>query len=123
MIEGYQTFDFPDAKGIVVCGDIHGEFNELVYKCCIQYRMTDTLIIVAGDCGFGFERQGYYENVYNHNRERQVMDKLLDYLKSHHHPLRHWFYGHFHQSWHQEIDLVQYNMLDIMELRDLKCEE
>ena len=63
-------YDFPDAKGIVVSGDIHGEFNQLVYMCCIQYRMTDTLIIVAGDCGFGFEQPGYYENVYNRNRER-----------------------------------------------------
>ena len=261
MQEEIHFSDFPAAKGVVVSGDIHGEFNELVYKCCIQYRMTDTLIIVAGDCGFGFEQQGYYENVYNRNRERlsksnnwvlfvrgnhdnpaysndypikhrrwmtipdysvvracghqilciggaisvdrsyrisdlhyhptrhddplarniywtneypvfaiekldainksctidtvithtapsfceltsknglanwairdedltahvkyerQVMDKILDYLKSNHHPLRHWFYGHFHQSWHQEIDGVQYNMLDIMELRELR---
>ena len=26
--------------------------------------------------------------------ERQVMDKLLDYLKSRNHPLSHWCYGH-----------------------------
>ena len=64
------VFDFPDAKGIVICGDIHGEFNELVFKCCVQYGMTDTVIIVAGDCGFGFEQPGYYENVYNRNRAR-----------------------------------------------------
>ena len=258
-----RFYDFPDAKGIVVSGDVHGDFNQLVFKCCIQYGMTDTLIIVAGDCGFGFEKQGYYENVYRRNRERlskannrilfvrgnhdnpayfnefpikqscwmtipdyavvracghvilcvggavsvdryyrisdlqyhlpnqdeplarniywrnecpvfdvdkldeineyfaidtvithtapsfcelisknglanwaiydedlvddvkrerKVMDQLLDYLKSKGHPLRHWYYGHFHQSWHQEIDGVQYNMLDIMELRDLRGE-
>ena len=70
MKEKDSYFDFPNAKGIVVSGDIHGEFNQLVYKCCVQYRMTDTLIIVAGDCGFGFEQPGYYENVYNRNRER-----------------------------------------------------
>ncbi len=53
--------------------------------------------------------------------ERQVMDKILDYLTSNHHPLRHWFYGHFHQSW-QAIDNkgIQYNMLDIMELKELR---
>ena len=39
---------YPEAKSVVVSGDIHGDFNELVYKLCIQYQMTDTLLIVAG---------------------------------------------------------------------------
>ena len=64
------VFDFPNAKSIVVSGDIHGDFTQLVYKCCIQYAMTDTVIIVAGDCGFGFEKPGYYENIYKRCRER-----------------------------------------------------
>ena len=56
--------------------------------------------------------------------ERLVMDKILDYLTSHHHPLRYWFYGHFHQSW-QAIDNegIQYNMLDIMELKELRAKD
>ena len=53
-------------------------------------------------------------------RERKVMNRLLDYLRTKGHPLHHWYYGHFHQSWHQEIEGVQYNMLDIMELRELR---
>ena len=60
-------YEYPEAKGIVVRGDIHGDFNLLVYKCCILYGLTNTLVIVAGDCGFGFEQQGFYENVYKHN--------------------------------------------------------
>lgn len=61
------------------------------------------------------------ENLMDHVRyERQVMDKILDCLKAKNHPLRHWFNGHFHQSWHQEIEGIQYNMLDIMELRELR---
>ena len=31
MIPG-TFFDFPEAKGIVISGDIHGEFNKLVFK-------------------------------------------------------------------------------------------
>ena len=219
------VFDFPEAKAVVISGDIHGQFNELVFKCCVQYGMTDTVIIVAGDCGFGFEQPGYYENVYNRNRgrlsksnnwilfvrgnhdnpayfndypikhrkkdeplarniywaneypvfeadkldainkdfaidtivthiapsfceltskgglfaemairdedltedvknERQVMDRILDHLSSNHHPLRYWFYGHFHQSW-QAIDNegIQYNMLDIMEVKELRAKD
>jgi calcineurin-like phosphoesterase family protein len=32
--------------------------------------MKDTLVIVAGDCGFGFERKGYYENIVKRNTKR-----------------------------------------------------
>ena len=46
------TFNYSDAKCIVICGDIHGAFEEMVFKLCVQYGMTDTLLIVAGDCGF-----------------------------------------------------------------------
>lgn len=49
------SLSFPEAKTIIVSGDIHGDFNQLVFKLCIQYKLTDTLLIVAGDCGFGFE--------------------------------------------------------------------
>ena len=59
-----NTYSFPGTKSIVVCGDIHGDFNSVVHKLCVQYQMTDTVLIIAGDCGFGFEKLGYYENVF-----------------------------------------------------------
>ena len=46
-------------------------------------------------------------------------DDIQAYLYAKNHPLRYWYYGHFHQSWHAEIDGVQYNMLDCMELREI----
>ena len=57
----FHTYSFPNTKSIVVCGDIHGEFNAVIYKLCIQYQMTDTVLIIAGDCGFGFDKPGYYD--------------------------------------------------------------
>ena len=60
-----MLYEYPEAKCVVVCGDIHGDFHTLTYRLCIQYQMTDTLLIVAGDCGFGFDKPGYYEQVYN----------------------------------------------------------
>ena len=65
-----HTYSYPDARSIVVCGDIHGDFNFLIYKLCVQYGMKDTLLIVAGDCGFGFDRLGYYENIFSRNSSR-----------------------------------------------------
>lgn len=259
MSNSTSLYEFTDARGIVVAGDIHGDFEALVYKCCVQYQMTDTLIIVAGDCGFGFQRPGYYEDLYmrlsgrlaktnnwlvfvrgNHDNpayfdgkqinlkrwkavpdysvlkacghnilcvggavsvdrnwrryenyidygfgdlnpfvywpdekpvydqarmeviseactidtvithtapsfcekqsradmqdwlvkdedllqdikeERRTMDRLLSFLMGHHHPVDQWYYGHFHQSWHSEIDGVRYHMLDCLELRELR---
>lgn len=60
-----KKFQYKDAKQIVVCGDIHGDFSHLVYKLCVRYQMTDTLLIVAGDCGFGFEVPKNYTVYYN----------------------------------------------------------
>ena len=70
MNDKTDIYEFTDAKHMVVAGDIHGDFEALVYKCCVQYSMTDTLIIVAGDCGFGFQRPNYYENLYKKLRSR-----------------------------------------------------
>ena len=50
-----NIYDFLKCRNVAICGDIHGDFNLLVNKVCIQYQMKDTLIIVAGDCGFGFD--------------------------------------------------------------------
>jgi len=239
----------------MVCGDIHGEFNAVIFKLCIQYQLTDTLLIVAGDCGFGFDKPGYYDNVFNRNssrlsqsnnwvvmvrgnhddptyfneekiaherfrtipdysvilacghkilciggaisidreyrkkhdarnrisgvgsywtdeapvydsamldaignefridivvthtapsfcelltkdelsewaaldpdipadcaKERETMDKIFKHLHSAGHPVSHWYYGHFHQSWNSEIDGILFSMLDIMEFKEV----
>lgn len=251
-----NTYSFPGAKSIVVCGDIHGDFNSVVHKLCVQYQMTDTVLVIDGDCGFGFEKLGYYENVFKRNSvrlskannwvvmlrgnhddpsyfqeikisherfctipdysviqacghsilciggavsidrshridydkahvksgkssywtdempvydaarldeigaslkidtvishtapsfcelisknglaqwasqdsklladcetERQTIDKILSHLKSSGHPIKHWYYGHFHQSWNAEIDSILFSMLDIMEFKELR---
>ena len=51
--------------------------------------------------------------------ERTTMDALYDRLRHDAHPLTHWFYGHFHQSWHSVIDGVMFSMLDVMEFREM----
>ena len=58
-----KLYEYPEAKQVVVCGDVHGKFDELVYRITTMHGMTDTVVIVAGDCGFGFHRRGYYDQV------------------------------------------------------------
>lgn len=265
----YALYNFPECDSVVVSGDIHGDFNLLVNKMCVQYQMRNTLLIVAGDCGFGFENKGYYENIVKRNakrmnesnnwilfirgnhdnpayfdgdsfkhkrfiaipdysvinanghtllciggaisidrlyrmdaweqnlkkihkythfsysedkfhtnyywpnefpyynedllsvitaahqidaiithtapsfcelqnknglqqwalndeylladvqKERETMDAVFEKMKCTHQPLSHWFYGHFHQSWHSSIDGILFKMLDIMEFTEV----
>lgn len=66
----YSVYEFPECESIVVSGDIHGDFDLLVNKMCVQYQMRNTLLIVAGDCGFGFEDKAYYKNIVKRNTKR-----------------------------------------------------
>lgn len=66
-----KTIEYPDARHVIISGDIHGDFKTLVNKLCVRWKCSDTLLIVAGDCGFGFYKPGYYETIYN-----QVAGKL-----------------------------------------------
>ena len=46
------------------------------------------------------------------DNERAVLDRVYEDYKN---EVTHWYYGHFHQSWHSAIDGILYQMLDIME--------
>lgn len=43
----YDIYQFPECNNVVVSGDIHGDFNLLVNKICVQYQMQNTLVIVG----------------------------------------------------------------------------
>lgn len=64
-----NSYNYPSVKSVVVCGDIHGEFEKLVAHC---WLMRDTLIIVAGDCGFGFNRTSFYISLYIRKLRRRL---------------------------------------------------
>jgi len=54
----------PNYQSLCVCGDIHGEFRQLVYNIK-RLSITDSVVVVAGDCGIGFEKSEYYNQLYN----------------------------------------------------------
>lgn len=51
-------------KHLFVSGDIHGKIRSLVYNLR-RLNIRDSVVIVAGDCGIGFEKIGHYENMYH----------------------------------------------------------
>jgi len=52
-----NAISFPQARFFAFSGDIHGEFETIVYKL---NNCTDTVLIVCGDIGMGFHREEYY---------------------------------------------------------------
>lgn len=55
--------DFSKYESLFVCGDIHGEFKTLANEIK-RKGITNAVVIVAGDCGIGFEKPAYYEQLY-----------------------------------------------------------
>ena len=60
--------------------------------------------------------------------ERNVMDKISYKLKQDKHPVKKWFYGHFHYHNQEYIDDVMFIMLDMwrngnFDIYDLPYEE
>lgn len=67
------------ADKVAVCGDIHADFVGLS-DAIERAGLTHAIVIVAGDCGFGFFPQPYYEEVYlqkMHERLEQADVTLL----------------------------------------------
>lgn len=67
-----QYLDISYRNDIVeVCGDIHGEFETLVFNI-VQKKIKNATVIVAGDCGFGFNKLAYYDELYKRKLHRKL---------------------------------------------------
>lgn len=51
-------------SSLYICGDIHGKFKTLLYDVK-RFEIENAIILVAGDCGIGFEKSTYYKQLYN----------------------------------------------------------
>ena len=56
---------------VIACGDIHGELETLVFNI-IQKKIENAIVIVAGDCGFGFNKLAYYDELYKRKLHRKL---------------------------------------------------
>ncbi len=72
-----NLYDFNSYRNLVVCGDIHGEFPTLAYNVK-RLGIENSVIIVAGDCGIGFEKEGHYPQLYG--KIRKSLDKSNNLL-------------------------------------------
>lgn len=68
-----------EEKPIFVVADIHGEFDYFE-KNIDKNNLTDCIIIVAGDCGFGFNRKPYYERIFSSMNRHLVERNIHCYM-------------------------------------------
>lgn len=55
-------------EDIYVLGDIHGNFDTVKYLIKL-YDISNCVIVIAGDCGFGFEKFEFYKQKYNKQKK------------------------------------------------------
>lgn len=65
--------DYNEYDSLFVCGDIHGEFKTLLYEIK-RKSISNAVFLLAGDCGIGFEKSGYYEQLYQ--KLSQTLQKI-----------------------------------------------
>ena len=66
-----NVIELEGVKDVYFCGDIHGNFAELVLKM-ERYKIKDSAVIILGDCGFGFENPGHYLHYYKKKLEKKL---------------------------------------------------
>lgn len=53
-----------EKENLSIIGDIHGEISFIVYEIVERLKIRDTAFIIVGDVGLGFEKSGYYDQLY-----------------------------------------------------------
>jgi hypothetical protein len=56
-------------SNIIVVGDTHGKIKELGYNIRERYKITDSIICLAGDIGLGFNKPMYHLNEFKYFNE------------------------------------------------------
>lgn len=72
-------------ENIIISGDIHGNIMPLIFKVQNQYEIKDSLIIVAGDVGIGFHKDGYYTGLFTRISKRlKKNNNILLFVRGNH---------------------------------------
>lgn len=61
-------------NSLYICGDIHGNVEDLVWTLAIKNNLHDVSVIVVGDFGVGFGEPGSMKTTYNN-----IIDRLEKY--------------------------------------------
>lgn len=89
-------------ESIIVVGDVHGEIKALVNKVNSQYRIKNSLIIVAGDVGLGFHKPNYDLDIFKKvNPQLKKSNNILLLLRGNHDKKDIWLDSPLHKQYWQ----------------------
>lgn len=78
-----KTYNFYNKRAYVV-GDIHGHFDVIKNKIK-TYKITDSVIIFAGDIGLGFEKPEHYKQIFPKiNKAMKLRNVTLLFVRGNH---------------------------------------
>ena len=104
----------PGITDLYFVGDIHGEFTKLAHDITYIHKLTNSVIIIAGDCGFWHYKPGYYERIW-HRIKKKLEEKnnmILCVRGNHDNP---WYYDPANWSGYDRWMTVRdYDVLDIL---------
>lgn len=99
---------------LFVVGDIHGEFTKLVNDITFKYKLTNSVVIIAGDSGFWYHKPGYYERLwYRMKKNLEKFNNMILCIRGNHdNP---WYYNPANWTGFDRWRTVQdHEVLDIL---------
>lgn len=78
-----KTYNYYNKRAYVV-GDIHGHFD-IIKNQIKTYKITDSVIIFAGDIGLGFEKTEHYKQIFPKlNKVMKTQGNVLLFVRGNH---------------------------------------
>lgn len=108
---------FNNIKSLVFSGDIHGEFETIVYKL---NNYTETVLTVCGDIGMGFHKDDYYLTLFKklNLKLSKTANHLVMFRGNHDNP--DYFNGSFKKYNHLHL-IPDYTVVEVPGVANVLC--
>lgn len=112
-----NTLTLNNMKTLVFSGDIHGEFETIVYKL---NHYTETVLIVCGDIGMGFHHENYYLTMFKklNLKLSKTGNQLVMFRGNHDDP--EYFKGTFTKYKHIHL-IPDYTVVEVAGIANVLC--
>lgn len=114
-----NSLSFNNIQTLVFSGDIHGEFETMVYKL---NNYTETVLIVCGDIGMGFHKDEYYLTLFKklNLKLSKTGNHLVMFRGNHDNP--DYFNGSFTKYKYKYLHLISdYTVVEVPGIANVIC--